>query len=100
MMVHVLIHPNTKSAMQSGKAMSSVWVLEFAPAQSGDTDPLMGWTRSRDMDRQVFLTFSSAEKAIAFAEKKGLSWEVSAEHKRSVQPKSYGDNFRCNQPRD
>ena len=80
--------------------MSSVWVLEFAPAQSGDTDPLMGWTRSRDMDRQVFLTFSSAEKAIAFAEKKGLSWEVSAEHKRSVQPKSYGDNFRGNQPRD
>ena len=42
------IYKRPKSAMQSGKALTDEWVLEFAPAQAEWPDPLMGWSGSGD----------------------------------------------------
>mgnify|MGYP001234550985 CR=1 FL=1 len=62
------IYKPAKTAMQSGKAKSSNWVLEFvsSPAKRS-VDPLMGWTSSADTNSQVKLTFETREEAIAYA---------------------------------
>ena len=40
------IYQPAKTAMQSGTAKTTTWVLEFAPASAREVDPLMGWTSS------------------------------------------------------
>ncbi len=53
------IYRPTRGATQSGQACSQFWVLEFAPEEPQDIDPLMGWTGSGDMKRQIRLRFGS-----------------------------------------
>jgi hypothetical protein len=47
----------SKTAMQSGKAKSAGWVLEFEPSDARRQDPLMGWTQTADTEGQVRLAF-------------------------------------------
>jgi len=84
-----------KSAMQSGRAGTQEWLLEYAPAEAKVLDPLTGWVGSGDMRRQVHLRFESREQAIAFAEAQGIAYEVEvpAAH-AAIKPKAYADNFR------
>ena len=63
-----------KTAMQSGKAKTGLWVLEFDPELPRKIDPLMGYTTSGDMKSQIRLTFETKEEAIAYAEKNGLAY--------------------------
>ena len=42
------IYQRPKNAMQSGKARTSDWVLDFVPAEAKRPDPLMGWAGSGD----------------------------------------------------
>ena len=35
--------------MQSGTANTKEWVLDFAPEQPREIEPLMGWTSSGDI---------------------------------------------------
>lgn len=89
------IYKPTKTAMQSGRARTKNWVLDFAPAAAKRPDRLMGWVSSEDMMcDQVRLKFSSKEEAIGFAERVGLQYEVFEPKKREMKPKSYADNFR------
>jgi hypothetical protein len=90
----VRIYQPTKTAMQSGRANTRRWVLEFEPATPRTTDPLMGWTSSADMRRQLRIYFDSREEAVAHAERNGLAYSVEEAHSRKIQPKSYADNFR------
>src|ERR1043165_9822101 len=62
------IYRPAKNAMQSGKAKTKDWVLEFEPASARKPDPLMGWTQSSDMNGQIRLTFETREQAIAYAQ--------------------------------
>lgn len=39
------IYQPTKTAMQSGKANTRFWVLEFEPEECKKIEPLMGWTQ-------------------------------------------------------
>ena len=48
-----------KTAMQSGKAKTGHWVLEFDPEMRKKIDPLMGYTTSGDMRSQIRLTFDT-----------------------------------------
>jgi hypothetical protein len=80
--------------MQSGKAKSSHWVLEFCPQGSGFIDPIMGWRGSEDTLHQVRLTFQTLEEALAYAEKMNLAVQIDSAHSRRARPKSYADNFR------
>ena len=59
------IYQRPKNAMQSGKARTDEWVLEFEQSEARHADPLMGWTGSGDTQAQVQLTFPSKEEAKA-----------------------------------
>ena len=82
-----------KTAMQSGKAKTKDWVLEFAPASARKADPLMGWTQSSDMNGQIRLTFDTRDEAVAYAQSHGLAFQLfeSKTPKRII--KAYADNF-------
>jgi ETC complex I subunit conserved region len=88
----------SKTAMQSGRAGTRRWVLEYEPATPRDPDPLMGWASARDTLNQVRLRFATLEEAKQFAEKKGLDYTVVEPQERSFKPKSYADNFRYDRP--
>ncbi len=84
----------SKTAMQSGKAKTGLWVLEFDPEMPRKIDPLMGYTTSGDMKSQIRLTFETKEEAVAYAEKNGLSFRVQEPKKSSRRQISYAENFR------
>ncbi|MBP0587607.1 ETC complex I subunit, partial [Mycobacterium tuberculosis] len=50
------IYRPAKTAMQSGKAKTESWMLEFEPEQPRKVEPLMGYTSSRDMKSQIRLS--------------------------------------------
>ena len=85
-----------KTAMQSGKANTREWLLEFAPASARISDPLMGWTQTGDMDGQVRLSFDTREEAVAYAQKRGVPFEVLADARPKRMVKTYADNFAFN----
>ena len=88
------IHQIQKNAMQSGKANTDKWVLEFAAAEAKRPDPLTGWAGSGDTQSQVRLTFPSREAAIAYAEKHGLDYSVIPSPPKTLKIQAYADNFR------
>ncbi|WP_378943379.1 ETC complex I subunit [Mesorhizobium sp. ANAO-SY3R2] len=83
-----------KTAMQSGKAKTGQWVLEFDAEKPKKIDPLMGYTTSSDMKSQIRLTFDTREEAIAFAEKEGIAFRVQEPKEPKRRQISYSDNFR------
>ncbi len=82
-----------KTAMQSGRANTKEWVLEFAPASARVSDPLMGWTVSTDMNGQVRMLFDTREEAAAYAQRHGIAFEVLASREAKRIVKAYADNF-------
>jgi hypothetical protein len=89
------IYQPARNAMQSGTAKTHVWMLDFAPEEAREIDPLMGWTGSGDTQSQVRLKFDSREAAEAYAKEKGIAYEVTEPHKRkpNVRVRGYGENF-------
>jgi hypothetical protein len=83
-----------KNAMQSGRAGTQKWVLEFAPSSRREADPLMGWTSSDDTRSQLRLNFDTKEEAVAYAEREGIPYMVETAQDRRLQIKAYADNFR------
>ena len=87
------IYQPAKTAMQSGRAKTESWVLEFEPRDRKAQDPLMGWTGSGDTRQQLRLEFPTREAAIAYANVHGIAHTVAEPHARTVRPKSYAANF-------
>ncbi|MCE2510639.1 MAG: ETC complex I subunit [Alphaproteobacteria bacterium] len=90
----VRISQPTRTAMQSGLARTRNWLVEFEPAAPRETEPLMGWTSSRDTRAQVKLRFPTKEAAIHYAEKHGHAYRVIEPKTRRPRPKSYAANFK------
>jgi hypothetical protein len=88
------IFQRPKNAMQSGKARTDEWLLEFAPAEAKKPDPVMGWAGSGDTQSQVTLTFASPAEAQAYAAKYGIEAVVHATPPRRLKIQAYADNFR------
>ena len=88
------IYQPPKNAMQSGRARTDGWVLEFVPAEAKKPDPLMGWAGSGDMNQQVILSFVCAAEAQAYAAKHGIEARVIATPPRKLKIQAYADNFR------
>lgn len=88
------IFQRPKNAMQSGKARTDDWVLDFAPSQAKTPDPLMGWAGSGDTQGQVQLAFASQAEAQAYADKYGISVVVHPTPPRALKLQAYADNFR------
>ncbi len=91
--MRVRIYRPAKTAMQSGRAMTQQWVLEFEPSEASRPDPLIGWNGSGDTDRQVRLRFETAEEAVAYAERHGYDYTLQRPKERRVRSKTYADNF-------
>ena len=90
----VRIYRQAKTAMQSGRANTDRWVVEFEPESRREVEPLMGWTSSADTRSQLRLRFDSREEAVAYARKHGFMYTLEEPRERRVQPKAYADNFR------
>jgi len=90
----------SKTAMQSGRAQTRKWLLEYEPATRREPDPLMGWASARDTLNEVKMRFSTLDEAVAFAEKQGLQYTVIEPHARTPTAKSYADNFRYDRIRN
>ncbi len=88
------IYQRPKNAMQSGKALTDQWVLDFVPAEARTPDPLMGWAGSGDTQRQLRLKFPSQDEAVAYAEKHGIDAVVHATPPKKLTLQAYADNFR------
>ncbi|MFN3517290.1 MAG: ETC complex I subunit [Novosphingobium sp.] len=88
------IYQRPKNAMQSGKARTAQWLLEFAPAEAKKPDPVMGWAGSGDTQSQVILRFASQADAQAYADRHGIEAEVHAPPPRRLKIQAYADNFR------
>jgi hypothetical protein len=88
------IFQRPKNAMQSGRAGTDLWQLEFAPAEQKRADPLTGWAGSGDTRDQIRLGFPTLEAAIAYAEREGLAFTVIPAPERKLKLQSYADNFR------
>lgn len=88
------IFQRPKNAMQSGKARTDDWVLEFVPAEAKRPDPLMGWSGSGDMQQQVVLQFASEADACAYAQRYGIEARVLPTPPKRLKLQAYADNFR------
>jgi hypothetical protein len=86
------IYSPTKTAMQSGIAKSTKWIIEFYTNNS-TINPLMGWESSDDTLGELNLEFSSKELAIEYAKKNKIDFEIIEPQKRKTIKKSYADNF-------
>ena len=87
------IYRPARTAMQSGKAKTKDWVLEFDPEQPRDVEPLMGWTSSGDMRQQVRLQFDSKQEAVAYCERAGIAYRVIEPKQAARRTIAYADNF-------
>jgi len=89
------IYQPARTAMSSGTAKTKHWVLEYAPANAREVDPLMGWTSSSDTQSQVRLTFASKEAALEYTEENGIDALVMEPKRRkaNIRPRGYGENF-------
>ena len=86
------IYIPAKTAMQSGRGKLKNWVLEFL-TKDPSINPLMGWETSTDTLEEVILKFPSKEKAIEYAKKNKINYEVVEPKIRKIIKKSYADNF-------
>ncbi len=82
-----------RTAMQSGKAKTLDWQLEYEPEAPRVVEPLMGWTSSTDMKSQVKLRFPTREEAIAYCERHGIPYQVFEAHEPARRAMAYADNF-------
>lgn len=88
------IYQIQKNALQSGKALTHKWMLEYAPAEAKKPDPLTGWAGSGDTQQQVKLSFPSEEAARAYADRKGVAYTVITTAPKTLKLQAYADNFR------
>ena len=93
------IYQPAKTAIQSGRAQTRKWVLEYEPASRRDPDPLMGWSSAHDTLNEVQLRFDTIDEALAFAKKHGLEYTLIEAQARTPKAKSYADNFRYDRVR-
>ncbi|MGQ5718001.1 ETC complex I subunit [Pseudochrobactrum asaccharolyticum] len=88
------IYRPAKTAMQSGKAKTDAWLLEYEPEVARKIEPLMGYTSSRDMKSQIRMSFENLEEALAYAQKYGIPYRIQEPKEANRRKVSYTDNFR------
>lgn len=90
------IYRPAKTAMQSGSAKTTRWLLEYEPGEAKRTDPLMGWIGSADMLGQLKLWFDTRDDAIAYATRNGIPYAVEEPKDAERRAMAYSDNFKFN----
>lgn len=90
----VRIYRRPKNAMQSGRAQTAEFSLEFDPESPPSTDPVMGWHSSADTRAQLHLKFKTLPEALNYAKNNGLKALVVDNPSQSLKIQSYADNFK------
>ena len=80
--------------MQSGRAKEKSWKLIIDDGSHQTKDPLIGWNGGATTKSQINLFFSSKEKAINYAKRHKLDYDVLESSNRRIISKSYADNFK------
>jgi len=93
------IYQPAKTAMQSGKARTHDWLLEFKTSSPMRPDGLMGWNTMSDTLAELSLKFKTCEEAVAYATAKGIPHEVVQPKASHIPPKQYAANFAFNRRR-
>ncbi len=89
-----LIYSPVKTAMQSGKAKTGKWLLEYVPANKKIVDNLMGWQGSSDMlSGEVKIFFDNKDDAISYANKHNIEFELVEPKKPKIKIQTYAENF-------
>lgn len=92
-MTDALIYRPAKTATQSGQKGTRKWVLVYMPVKPQHPDTLIGWVGGGQTTDQIRLKFDKRQQAVAYAEARGLDYEVRIPHERRPKIKSYADNF-------
>lgn len=87
------IYQPAKSAMQSGRGKTGIWLLEYDRPTPATPDALMGWNSMASTVTQVKLTFATQEEAVAYANTKNIDFMLTLPKKTSIPPKNYAENF-------
>jgi hypothetical protein len=88
------IFQRSKNAMQSGKARSGEWILQFETTSRRKPDPLMGWSGGGDTQSQVTIGFPTLEAAKAYAERNQIAYHLVPPPVKKLRLQSYADNFK------
>lgn len=87
------IYQPAPNAMQSGRANSRHWVLEFPKSGERAIDPLTGTLRATHMEAQLDLKFESLEDAVAYAKANNIAHQVIKPKAVRRVSRSYSENF-------
>jgi hypothetical protein len=93
------IYRPAPNAMQSGKAKSEQWLLDFESETPRTVDPLMGWISNADTNPQLRMYFETREEAIEFAKRQGITFRVIDRKEPRRVIKAYADNFAAGRKR-
>ena len=89
------IYRPCKSHMQSGKARSEKWLLEFLQKAPYFIDPIIGWSGASDMfGTELKLYFSTKEQAINYVKKNNISYFLHTPEQEKICIKHYVNNFK------
>lgn len=88
------IYKPEKTAMQSGKAGTREWLLEFEADRPQQLEPLMGWAAFGDTKSQLRLWFDTKDEAIAYAKRNGIPFQLIEPREPKLNLQAYADNFR------
>ena len=88
-----LIFRPSRNVMQSGRAQTQKWLIQFNSDVPRWENPVMGWTSSRDPIQGTNLKFESKEEAIKYAKDQGWAFEVKESEEIPMRPKNYADSF-------
>lgn len=100
--MRVRIYKPAKSAAQSGRAKTHLWLLEPEVVTPRTPEPVMGWASAGDTLGELVnrLHFPTKEDAIAFAAQRGWEYILEEPAERRIRSRSYLDNFRSVRPQD
>ncbi|MFA4993790.1 MAG: NADH dehydrogenase ubiquinone Fe-S protein 4 [Bdellovibrionales bacterium] len=100
--MRVRIYRPSKSAAQSGYALTHQWVVEAENAMPRFAEPIMGWMSSKDLCSELRgrLRFPSEADALAFVKGRGWSAVVGEPSVRHIRPRNYLHNFRIIRSQD
>lgn len=94
-MSHARIYQRIKNSMQSGRARTGEWVLQFEPVDPQRPDPLTGWAGSADTRGQIGLSFPTLDAAQAYARQQGITIShVVPGAAKTLKLQTYADNFK------
>ncbi len=104
---YIYIYQASKTAMQSGRALTQKWIAEFPPSEKKSIthdawrnlpDAIMGWHGGGETKQQLQMSFPSLSSAQDWAKAQGLVAILRPSQNRRVTHKSYASNFAHDRP--